>query len=143
MMKHFIVESGQFYNCPGFYEKFDFCSSTPKAKTLIKATEKYRRKYDSRVTHRKVQTVWEIQLSLQRREQAWADLLPFCQYTGCKDCFNLRVYGKQGNRRRGVGKLSKNPKNYRRNQRYQSRAIVTKSQFLKRKLEYLKWIHPP
>ncbi len=142
-MKYSIVESGQFNNCPGVYEKFYLYSSTSKEKTFIQETAKHRRKYDARFTHRKVQTVWEIKLPLQRRKQAWADLLPFCQYTGFKACFDLRVYGKQSNHRRGIGKLSRSTKNYRRNQRYQSRVIVTKSQFLKRKLEYLKWIHPP
>ena len=142
-MKSLVVKSGQFNNCPDIYEKFYFHSSTSKEKEFIQKITKHRRKYDARVTHRKVQTVWEKQLPLQRRKQARADLLPVCQYTGCKDCFNLRVYRKQGNYRRGARKLSKSPSHYRRNQRYQSRAIVKKSQFLKRKLEYLKWIHTP
>lgn len=142
-MKYLIVESGQFNNCPGFYEKFYLYSSSSKAKTLIQATAKYRRKYDARFTHRKVQTVWKTQLPLCRRKQAWADLLPFGQHTGCKVCFDLRVYGKQSYHRRGVGKLSRSTENYRRNQRHQSRATATESHFLKRKLWYLKWIHPP
>src|SRR5882757_9967260 len=105
-MKYFIVKFGQFKNCPGIYEKFYIYLSTPKEETLIQQTAMYRRKYDTRFTHRKVQTVWKIQLPLQRRKQAWADLLPFCQYTGFKACFDLRVYGKKSNHRRGIGKLS-------------------------------------
>jgi hypothetical protein len=142
-MRYFIVKSGQLNNCPGIYEKFDIYSFTSKEKTLIQENAKHRRKYDARFTHRKVQTVWEVQLPLQRRQQAWADLLPFCQYIEFKDCFDLRIHGKQSNHRRGIRKLSRSTKNYRKNQRHQSRATTTQSNFLKRKLWYLKWIHPP
>lgn len=142
-MKYLMIESGQFKYCPDIYEKLHKFLFAPKKEALVQAIAGYQTTIAAWFAHRKIQTMWQIQLPLCRRKWARTKLLPFCQFTGQKTCFNLRIHGKQTDHRRGVEKLSRNTENHGKYQRYQSRIIFTKSKFLKRKLWYLKWIQPP
>jgi len=72
--------SGQLYNYPVYYETIKACLSATKAKTTYRTIKENRTSYATRLTYRTIQTLWQIQLPLPKKQRTWTCILSFSQY---------------------------------------------------------------
>ena len=92
----------------------------PKERRIKEACLQYRAKHITRFSCSKVQKMWKIKLSLYHRTKT-RELLSRCQYAWrLKTHYDLRLPQIHRQGQEVLRKLSKNEKNSRRTQRYQS-----------------------
>ena len=82
-----LRKSGQFYNCPVFMKNFTITYLRQKRITIIQKIAKYRRTYVARFSHRTIQTMREIQLSLHRWTKDMDQLITFLSVYLAQDLF--------------------------------------------------------